>query len=307
MRYQLSLLSSLLVFSLTAQEPETQPEQPKPEPYQPMPQDIVIGEQFEQLLPAAEIQWLGDGDTRFLVRSKPDQTGQALGNIVIVSGPGKTIDNAGYVRRALEYFPTVSWNVTVVPAGDLDFTGPDIAIPETSLTNEVTTEESSAKAADSASNIPSKPEPTLIPAEQWYAEQQENNLEALNRRVNLALRNLPEPEKNYVLISASSSAGLLVTAVASGQLTPSAIVLVDIQHPVISKRAQMMSDIASLTMPVLDLYQPLQRKQAELRAPNSRITTYRQTMIPAVNSDYVGVEDLLLRTIRGWLRKQIKQ
>lgn len=311
MRYQLLLLSSLFVFSLAAQEPETPTEEPKPEPYQPKPQDIVIGEQFEQLLPAAQLKWVGDNDARFLVRSKTDETGQALGTIVIVPGPGKTIDNAGYVRRALEYFPTVSWHVMVIPSGDLDFTGPDVKMPETSSTADSNTganaEENTADSAESASGDTSKPEPMIMPADQWYSDQQKNNLEMLTARVNLALSNLPEPQKGYVLVTASGSAGVLVSAVAAGQLTPNAVVLVDVEHPVIAKRDQMNQDIVNLTMPVLDLYQPLERKQAELRAPNSRKPTYKQTMIPAVNSDYVGVEDLLLRTVRGWLRKQMKQ
>ena len=301
MRYQLLLIASLFAVSISAQEPEQPVEKPKPDPYVPQPQDIVIGEQLETLLPASEVKWLGDGDNRYLARSKTAETGQAMGNILLLPGPGKTINSAGYVRQAMAYYPTVSWHTMAIPAGPLEFSGPEVEIPETTKPVAQDAAEAPTDGAEPGTKPP-KPEPVLKPEGAWYDAQQKANMALITARVKQASEQLPESQKGYVVITASASAGLLVSAIAAGDINPKALVILDIEHPVRTHQDKMMVDLAALSIPILDLYQPLNEAAAKKRQPLARKANYRQTMIPTVSADYVGVEDLLQRTIRGWLK-----
>ena len=298
MRFLQLLFVSMFFFAVNAQEPEQITEEPKPEPYQPKPQDLIIGERLERFLPASEVKWLGSEDARYLIRMKLDETGQALGNIVVVPAPGKTIDNDGYVRAAVNYFPTVGWHTLIVPAGELDFSGPDVKQPEKSVT-ETADSADSENTASSAMSV----EPVIMPEDEWYQAQQQTNLTSLVARLTTAMNEMADAQGGSVIVSASGSASLIVSAIVAGDLNPSALVLLDLEHPVLSQRDALMTDLAALNIPVLDLYQPLNRDAALKRQLLTRKANYRQSIIPAVNPDYVGVEGLVLRTIRGWLSK----
>ena len=280
-----------LTISIAAQDAET-PQETEAKPYEPAKQELIIDQRLAESLPADQIQWLGEGDSAFLARSMPDETGSPLGTVLIVTSPGKTIDSPGYVRRALSYFPTVSWNAVVISAGDLDFAGPVVKIPEGS---ETASGEESAPA-----------ELMVVDENDWYQQQQQANQSKLVARISAAAGIIPDADKGYILVIAGASAALALDAISNRQLTPTAVVLLDINHPVLSYRNALTNDLSEITTPMLDIYQPLEGELAQKRSVLSRKPTYEQRMIPGVNPDYLGVEDILLRSIRGWLKRIMK-
>ena len=171
-------------------------------------------------------------------------------------------------------------------------------LPEKSVTETA----DSADSEDTASSAMSV-EPVIMPEDEWYQAQQQSNLTSLVARLTTAMNEMADAQGGSVIVSASGSASLIVSAIVAGDLNPSALVLLDLEHPVLSQRDALMTDLAALNILVLELYQPLNRDAALKRQPLTRKANYRQAIIPAVNPDYVGVEGLVLRTIRGWLSK----
>ncbi len=285
-----------LIPTISAEEVETA-EQPEVEPYQPEKQELVIDKRLAEILPATEIKWLGEGEDRFLARSRVDETGNSSGNILIVPAPGRTIDSPGYVRRAVDYYPTVGWHIMVISTGDLDFSAPVVRIPDSNPATDTTAEESANPAA---------PEPMIVDETDWYQQQQEQNQQKLVTRISTAVQALAEPEKGYVLVAAQASAALLIDAIKERQITPAAIVMIDLNHPVLRYQELLSQELGDMTIPTLDIYQPLEKQHADARNGLQRKAHYQQRMIPGVNPDYVGVEDILLRSIRGWLRRIMK-
>ena len=277
--------------SVAAQDAET-PQETEAQPYKPVKQELVIDQRLAESLPADQIQWLGEGESAFLARSMPDETGNALGTILIVPAPGKTIDSPGYVRRALNYFPDVSWNAVVISAGDLDFSAPEVSLPDSSVP--ASTEESETV------------EPMVADETEWYQQQQQANQSKLVSRITAAAGIIPDSDKGYVLVISGASASLTLDAISQQQLNPTAVVLLDINHPVLLYRNALTNDLTDINIPILDIYQPLENELAEKRSSLGRKVTYEQRMIPGVNPDYQGAEDILLRSIRGWLKRIMK-
>ena len=290
----LLILTIGLTLNLSAQDAA---EEQQAEPYVPEKQESVIDQQLFETLPEWQIKWLGEGDNRFLARSKVSESGPAIGNILILPAPGKTVDSRGYVRRAFEYFPTVSWNVMAVSTGDLSFAGPIVKMPEAGTAETTATTGTANEATETAL------EPMVVPEQEWYEEQQKTNQDKVINRMLAAEKVLPEPQVGYVLIASKASASLLMNAIKEQQINPKALVLIDIDHPVMMYRNQLVNQLRDVSQPVLDIYQPMSRELAELRKPLARSPTYQQRMIPAVDADYLGNEDILLRSIRGWLLK----
>lgn len=280
---------------LAAEEQPDSTTEPTPEP--PVDLNAQRDQELADSLPPGQVKWIESGDGKFLALFNPDQTGNPRGSVMMVPAPGDTIQTPGVMTEAVNYFPSVAWHFMAVHAVDLSFQGPQPELP--------LKEPSTTTAEQNTESVAAVEIEVVLPDEQdWYQKQFKANQQTLVSRLAAAEQELLRNDKGYVLVVTSHSGSLVLEAIKDKMLKPKGLVLIDINYPVLSVRQQLTKNLAELPIPVLDIYSVVSRQLAEQRHELNRFPGYEQRMLPVTGRDFRGSEYLLLRTIRGWLKRK---
>ena len=255
-------------------------------------------------IPPDQVKWLASGDSEFLVRFKSEETGQPLGSLMMVSTPMQTILDPGLMTEAVDYFPTVSWHVMAVHPVDISFADQAVVAEAEPPTATEPGDESSDD-SEPTNDTTNATVPEQVSDKEWYEKQHKENEKLLIDRLAISERELLRNERGYVLVVSSYSASLVLTGIKEQKIKPRAVILLDINHPVKLIQQQLVSNLKDIPIPVLDIYHSGSMQLANLRKPLSKNRLYTQRFIPGVSADFKGSEMLLMRTIRGWLKKNL--
>jgi hypothetical protein len=297
LRVLIILLCMLPGFSHAAEETPAEQASPEQQPQEPEVDPLLLKEQaIAKELPANEVKWLQAAGSEILAWYRAEETGQPLGSLLYLGAPGDTVMSSPLTIDAFDYFPGVAWNIMALQLPGLSFEGPQLTAVEASPANEQSDLEQPVADDPGVSNA------LLPPADQWFSKQHELNQGMLLARVQAAQQSLQQEETGYVLVVKGYTASILVTLLQAQQLQPNGLVLLDLDHPDESIREEINSQLAELTLPVLDIYTIHTREHGDKRKKLARQANYQQRYL-SIMADYRGNEAMLNRFIRNWLVK----
>ncbi|MBT8448523.1 MAG: alpha/beta hydrolase family protein, partial [Gammaproteobacteria bacterium] len=253
-----------------------------------VPEQLQREQQLATQIRQGAAKWLNDGSAEFLSLYCASLI-ETKGSLLWLTAPNQTLLTPGVVRQACDYFPNIGWQtLTISPVG-LDFSLPQMVADQATAASE----DSSATSSQSK----------LVLAERtaWYEAQEKSNHEFLMKRLVPAEKELLAANKGYVLVAISASASIALEAINKQQLSPVAVVVLNISHPKDPQQKQIIEQLNELSMPVLDIYHVNARDLAEKRNRTIRGSNYRQILIPAMRDDFLGVETQVMRRIEDWL------
>jgi len=303
--YIVSTVSILAAEEEPAKEEVTEAEKAEPlPPVEPagLRNDRAIAEQIGD----SEAKWLKAGETEFLGIYNPDSSGNVLGSVLIIPAPGNSPLVSGVLPKLATELASKGWNTLAITLPELNFSGPAptfaeekaTTTAESTDTDESATEETAATEKAAEDNEAAMPDP-----EKWYADQQTKNMEKLLLRLLAAEAEILKQNPKYVLLAQGASAELALELISSNVIKASALVTLNIEHPVYQRSTNIPVNLAKIKIPVLDIYNVTDKVAAAKRKTRQKEPGYRQLYIPGTDNNYLGSEKLLLKRVRGWLSK----
>ncbi|RRQ22269.1 DUF3530 family protein [Thiohalobacter thiocyanaticus] len=223
--------------------------------------DQIVG-----MLIDGEAVWLEADDAQFLAIHTPDLTGEPKGAVILVHGMGAHPDWQEVIHPLRVRLPEHGWATLSVQMPVL----PNAAAP-----------------TDYAPLVP-EAAPRLRAALTWLEDRTEGP----------------------VFIAAHSLGAIMTAASLTGDtgLQPDGLVLIGMGGSRDDPHLDSLAHLEQLTLPVLDLFgsrdldSVLADREARARAARrAGNTAYRQLEISGANHFFTGLEDTLVRRVRGWL------
>lgn len=223
-------------------------------------------DQIVDMLIDGEAVWLGPEDAQFLAIHTPDLTGEPKGAVILLHGMGAHPDWQEVIHPLRVRLPEHGWATLSVQMPVL----PNDATP-----------------ADYAPLVP-EAAPRLRAALAWLEERTEGP----------------------VFIAAHSLGAIMAAAGLAGDtgLQPDGLVLIGMGGSRDDPHLDSLAYLEQLSLPVLDLFgsrdldSVLAGREARARAAR-RVgnDAYRQVEVTGANHFFTGLEDTLVRRVRGWL------
>lgn len=284
----------------TQEEQNAQPEEVIPLEPEHLRRDRALAEQVED----AEVKWLLEGDKQFLGIFKQDISDNTLGSVLMLPPPGDSPLTPALLPQLALTLSTAGWNSLAISLPEMDFSAPKPAFPEAAS---VPVKEPADSGTEESSETPvSQPATALIAIpepEKWYSEQQTLNMEKLLERMMAAEAELLASGKQYILMAQGISSELVLELISNGAIKPAGLIILDIQHPNRQRWLSIPKNLAAIDIPVLDIYKLTDTDAATKRKLLNKSPDYRQLPLPLKGDNFLGSEKLLIKQIRGWLKR----
>ncbi len=249
-----------------------------------------------------EAKWLKAGKTEFLGIYNADSSGSTVGSLLILPAPGHSPVTPGILSLISSELATKGWDTLAISLPEPDFSEPAPARPEPQTSGK-TKNEDAAEPEDKAEVTKTEVFVPVIPdAEKWYADQATSNMEKLLHRLLAAEAELRTKGGQYVLVAQGATAEQVLELISSNAIKPVGLISLNIEHPVRQRSVKIPVNLSAVKIPVLDIYRQVNtavRKRKEKQHDGN----YRQLFIPANDINFRGSEQILLKRIRGWLKK----
>ena len=225
-----------------------------------------------------QIKWLKAGSKQFLGIFNEDISGAAKGSVLILPAPGNSPLADGLLPELASELSSHGWHSLAITLPELDFSGP-VAAPD--------------------KEMPS--------AKDWYAKQQTSNMEKLLVRLLAAEAELQANKGQYVLLVQGTTAELVLELLSSNVLKAAGFISLNIRHPVYQRSSKIATNLAAVKTPILDLYNVSDggnsSKRKARQQANELAGNYNQIYIPGNDINFRGSEQLLIKRVRSWLKK----
>jgi len=260
-------------------------------------QDRILASQLVD----SDAKWLKAGKSEFLGIFNPDSSGAAKGSLLILAAPGHSPITPGILPKVASELSKKGWHTLGISLPELAFSGPAPKHPKSQTSADETTKPKAeantetSKSASDASKLPDRAK--------WYADQQTSNMQKLLERILAAETELLSKGGKYVLLAQGVTAELVLELISSKVIKPSGLISLNIAHPVGQRAKKIPTNLAAITVPVLDIYNGDDLDQAIKRKQKQKAARYRQVFIPANEINFRGSEPILIKRIKGWLNK----
>ncbi|MFT5521501.1 MAG: hypothetical protein ACI9IA_002102 [Enterobacterales bacterium] len=269
------------------------------EPVEPLElrNDRIIAKQLTE----GETKWLKVGKSEFLGIFKSDNSGKALGSILILPSPNSSPNTPGALNYLSNELSESGWHTLAISLPEFDFSGPAPEHPneEIGKAEEKTEQENNELAAITKTddNNSTMPDPKT-----WYEQQQTKNMERLLERILVSETELQVSGGKYLILAQGATAELLLELVSSKVINPQGLITLNIEHPVAQRQSKIPNNLAKVTIPTLDVFNVLTNELAKKRKLKQKGNNYRQIYVPGNGIHYIGSEPSLYKRINGWLK-----
>jgi len=231
--------------------------------------DRILAEQLGD----SQAKWLTAGDTEFLGIFNPDTSGMPIGSLLILPTPGQSAKSPGILTQLIDELSSKGWHTLGISLPAFDFSAPS----------------------------PVESQPVLPESNKWYADQETKNMAKLLERIMAAEGELLAKGGKYVILAQGATAELVLELISSQVIKPSALITLNLQHPIKQRVSLIKKNLAAVKIPILDIYNLSNKNIAKNRKLN--VDYYHQIAIPGSGIDFRGSELLVIKRIRGWLKK----
>ncbi len=252
----------------------------------------------------SEAKWMKAGGSEFLGIFTKDYSSKTTGGLLILPAPGFTPISPGVLPLLATEPATWGWHTLGISLPEFDFSSPAPMYPKADIAD--TGNESTAE--DNKEETPAIPEvdkqQNVLPDPgKWYAKQATTNMENLLGRLIAAEAELLAKTGQYVLLAQGASAEMVLELISNRVIKPAGLIIINIDHPVPQRARKIPSNLATVIIPVLDIYNMANKQKAGKRKLQQSSDSYRQLFIPGNDVNFRGSEELTLRRVKGWLEK----